>query len=740
MSWFPEMLYRSTMRKSVFAVGGVLLLLVLLSPVASAQQNPPKPQPSDDVLRINTELVQTIVTVTDKQGQFVDGLKKESFELRVDSQAVPISFFENIVAGSLKDRTVGIPKSKESRAKEDQTDALSFRQRTIIFFVDDRHLSLESVDRTRKTLTNFIDKQMGQNDLVAIASASGQIGFLQQFTDEKDVLRAAVARLNHVPYVVTDYAGNPGGRMTENMAMSIERKDDPDVFEFYVQDCLKFAPRGATRPERATIRRQCEVEVQNRARQILVQAGTVTSETYYSLETLLDSAAQMPGSKLAFFLSDGFLADTGPRGRIATNQLNRLTDKARRAGVVIYTIDARGLVSGSLDATGNVPFDPNGRLESANAREIAASQDALNSLAVDTGGRALRNQNFFDGFINEAVTETSRYYLLAWRPERNDEKREMFKKIAIAVVGRPDLTVRLARSVILNRATDLAKTDKTSDEQKGGAQREPSEDAALRKALNDFHPQQGLPLQLSLMYLDTPTSGIVLTSSVQATTTLLSFGDEEKDPAQVSLAGVVLNDRGKPAGSFKTRLDIKPASSSGNDSSSPGVIYNFRSSLKPGIYQVRVAARDNRTGRLGSAMQWVVIPDFSTHQLSLSSLILGIENVTSKAGNAESVQWSVDKRFAKGSPLKFMAFIYNRSQPVTNNLAARVQVYRDGQTIVSTPFKIVSPDKQADPQRVPFNGEINLSGLQPGRYLLVVTVEDRATQKTASQQTLFYVH
>ena len=102
---------------------------------------------------------------------------------------------------------------------------------------------------------------------------------------------------------------------------------------------------------------------------------------------------------------------------------------------MIYTIDARGLVSGALDATGNVPFDTDGRLESANLREIAASQDALNALAADTGGRALRNQNYFDRFINDALVETSRYYLIAWRPEANDEKNEKLRKIKISVIG-----------------------------------------------------------------------------------------------------------------------------------------------------------------------------------------------------------------------------------------------------------------------------------------------------------------
>ena len=251
---------------------------------------------------------------------------------------------------------------------EDRTAPPSVRRRTIVFFIDDRHLSLDGVGRTRKTLLNFINKQMGQNDLVAIASASGHIGFLQQFTDNKEVLRAAVGRLSHVPYSVTDYGKNPGSPMTEYMALTIEQKDDPGVFEFYVQDCLKWTlkPPGARRNARA----QCEVEVKNRARQILLQAGAVTSSSYYSLETLLQSVEKMPGSKLAFFISDGFLADTGPRSQVGRDRLGRITDNARRAGVVIYTIDARGLISGALDATGSVPFDSGGMLENANLREI----------------------------------------------------------------------------------------------------------------------------------------------------------------------------------------------------------------------------------------------------------------------------------------------------------------------------------------------------------------------------------
>src|SRR5688500_19560535 len=40
----------------------------------------------------------------------------------------------------------------------------------------------------------------------------------------------------------------------------------------------------------------------------------------------------------------------------------------------------------------------------------------------------------------------------------------------------------------------------------------------------------------------------------------------------------------------------------------------------PGLYQVRVAARDALSGRVGTAKSWIQIPDLSAKKLTLSSL------------------------------------------------------------------------------------------------------------------------
>src|SRR5690349_2238351 len=94
-----------------FAVTGLLGFwwAILSLPVISAQTAPQKPaEAQDDIIRVNTELVQTDVMVFDKQGHFVDGLKSDQFALKVDDKATPITFFERVAAGKAgTDQTTG---------------------------------------------------------------------------------------------------------------------------------------------------------------------------------------------------------------------------------------------------------------------------------------------------------------------------------------------------------------------------------------------------------------------------------------------------------------------------------------------------------------------------------------------------------------------------------------------------------------------------------------------------------
>src|SRR5882724_3620764 len=181
--------------RSTYIRAVVFLCALLFAPAISAQTQPQKPaEEQGDVSRVNTELVQTDVMVFDKKGHFVDGLKGDQFALKVDNKPTSISFFERVTSG--KENPTRNPGATGSGSTS-SPGPMIVRGRTVIFFVDDLHLAPDSLVRTRKALLEFIERGMNEKDQVAITSSSGQIGFLQQFTDDKVALRSAVARLNY---------------------------------------------------------------------------------------------------------------------------------------------------------------------------------------------------------------------------------------------------------------------------------------------------------------------------------------------------------------------------------------------------------------------------------------------------------------------------------------------------------------------------------------------------------------
>src|SRR4051812_3958163 len=176
--------------------------LCLLAPASAQQTDTPAPVKDDEeVVRISTELVQTDVMVFDKEGKFVDGLKPEQFELRVDGKPQQVVFFERVKAGTVnEDAQIAAARGGAGGALAGGAAVPLDRGRTLVFFVDDLHLSPTSAITIRKTIQRFIDEELGQNDEAAVVSASGLVGFLSQLTDNKAVLRAAVERINTRPY------------------------------------------------------------------------------------------------------------------------------------------------------------------------------------------------------------------------------------------------------------------------------------------------------------------------------------------------------------------------------------------------------------------------------------------------------------------------------------------------------------------------------------------------------------
>jgi VWFA-related protein len=364
-------------------------LCVCALPFHALAQKPPAGQKTEQAakpIRIGVGLVQTDVTVFDRENRFVDNLRPGQFELKVDGVVQPISFFELVSSGSPHDEEIWAKaEGKPVPAATKPAASVSDAERTILFFVDDWHMSAEDIVYSRAALASLIDKSMGVHDRAVIFAASGQLGFLQQLTDNKAVLHAALHRLNFQSAGVEDLEWPP---MTEGHAVSIDQ-NDPDVINYF---CL--AMQGtAWDTSRSSSRGGCSTQlmqvIHDRASRLANLSAAVAERSLSALRDLVRSCAALPGRKVIFFLSDSFVLQ--PQRSDIGERMRQLTDAAAHGGIVIYSLDTRGLVVGLPEAKTKRAPDTLGNLAHSAYSEVMTQQDALNALASDTGGRFLLN-------------------------------------------------------------------------------------------------------------------------------------------------------------------------------------------------------------------------------------------------------------------------------------------------------------------------------------------------------------
>ncbi|HWT03543.1 MAG TPA: VWA domain-containing protein [Pyrinomonadaceae bacterium] len=732
------------------------LALVAFSLPADAQQEgrAQAAGQADDIVRVTTELVQTEIMVFDKHGRFADGLRPEQFELTLAGTKQAVSFFERVRAGSASEAAQLAATRKPSAtapapaAKADAPEAseslASDRGRVIFFFVDDVHLSGASVARARAALTRFVEREMNPNDRVAIVSASGQIGFLQQLTDNPAVLRAAIARISD-KRTPEAYGGKT--RISEYMASQIQDYRNLELYTYLMEAVkveMQAGPGNRHGDHELASSYSAGPHLRNRLYQIETQARMATMGTLDALRGLMLSSAQLPGRKLVFFISDGFIVNERKVG--ALEALRSVTQTAERSGVVVYTMSLResslGLGS-SVDASTNDYVDPYSRKAGATFGELAAAQEPLRTIADETGGRAILNPDSLDEGIREAIRETSDYYVLAWRPATT-EQREGRLRLKVSIKDRPDLRVRLRNSIyepaatagaqVVSKAAGNSKESGNAKETAAAkAQQQASPDAQLLTALGALYPRRALPVSLSVGYMQAAEP--ILRLSMQTEREALDLDPQPgAKQAFLDVIGAAVDDRGIVV-TFKQVVTVA------HESTPPGegsvVVWNQQLNVKPGLYQVRVAVRERASGRTGGAQQWIEVPDASQAVFNLSSIFLG-ERRGGQGAHAEqagqkSVTVDVDHKFARTSALRFQTYVYNAGGPVW----IHAQVLRNRRPVMTlAPARV---PLTADPARLPYWAEIALDKLPAGQYTLQVSATNEAGKATAAQRINFSV-
>ena len=383
-----------------------------------------------------------------------------------------------------------------------------------------------------------------------------------------------------------------------------------------------------------------------------------------------------------------------------------MTDFANRAAVVIYTLDARGLETVGLTA-GDSTSDFNSNQVALQLAERSNSlidtQQGLGFLSAFTGGLAIRNSNDLNLGIKKVLDDQQGYYLIGYRPDDSTfatvDGKSKFHHISLKVKREGSYSVRTRNSFYgrINESTSPKLTPKQQ----------------LEDALTSPFTSSDIQLKLTSIFANNMAHGSLLQSFLHVSASDLTFTTEADGSrkATFNIAAVTFGDNGKVLDEFGYPVSITVPASEFERINKDGFVYSLGIPIKkPGAYQLRMAIRDETTERIGSAMQFVEVPDLKKNKLTVSGILLSgipltrylngssgpsatqkLEGANLEANpNANSAV-----RIFKGNQALIYAFnIYNA--PIDKKtgkaqLKTQVRLYRDGQLIFTGDEVAFSP-------------------------------------------------
>jgi VWFA-related protein len=669
-----------------------LFAIVAIAGAAVSQEQ--KKENPDNIVKISAQLVQIDVVVTDKAGKAVAGLKREDFELYDNGKIQDISHF-----GYETTRTRSVEGDIEETHTLPKAITAPEVKRVLAFVVDTLHMKPENVYRTRQMLENFIDKQMEPGDLALILPTAGGSGLFQQFTSDQRLLHRAADRLR--PFIfstdTTPYrsVGNPFG-----------------------QTSSAASPVGMGRGGRAAPPRLPQSRSLPGTNSDPLEEADVRS-TLGTLNNLINSMKQLPGRKLALFVSEGlriFQTDT-------SQDLRQTTDLAARADVVFYTIDPRGLDPLNISAADDLAGQDPGDFLSNKRDDFHESQDSLNALALDTGGKFFRDNNDIKKGLANMLDENSGYYLLGFQPEGSKWDGK-YHKLKVALRARSDLTVAFRKGYLAQE--DKPKVKENVD----------PKIADNIAAIGSPLVRRDIDLQLTPFYHDDAKRDLVMTTLLHIDASQLHFDQADgryKD--KLNLIGFVLDSNGKTVDGFSEELNLNLLPQHYEQSLKTGFLATRVLTVKPGVYQMRVLVREADSGKLGTANNYIEVPNLKTDRLALSSIFMSPPKdnqgrVAESAGQGATLS---QRRFKRGGQMEYMLIVYNaesEGHDSQTQLEMRTRIMKGGRSIFSgQPRAVVPLAESTPPKRIITGGTLSLGQLAAGDYTLEITVRDKLRKK-----------
>jgi VWFA-related protein len=674
--------------------------------------------------------------IVTRDGKQVTDLTAEDFEIFEDGRPQTItnfSYISTIPAGASSSPNIAATPRGNTRTDKNGPPVLPAivrpqdTRRTIAVVVDDLGVSFESMELIRKQLRRFVDEQILPNDLVAIIRTGGEVGAMQQFTTDKRLLHRAIEGLRRNPCSrVGVSAFRPVGGSTVGVCGRPQ-----------------FSLPRTTRALRFIVQGMRELP----GRKSLV----ILSDSF----PLTDADSLLPGSIIAPVSArigeDAVIGDAVSASDSSDFSseagLRKIAELAIRASVVIYGVDTRGMQVTGLSAVDN--FSANGvgvgtrgigsitslTRATLTTRSRLLQLDRAGSvlLARETGGFLVRNSNDFG--LQRVMRDQEGYYLIAYRPRSTTFNRK-FHHIK-ARVKRPGVTVR-TREGFFGVTDEEARPIELTNRDK------------MNIALMSPFGAVDIDVRLTALFANVPVTGSLLRSLLYFQARDLTFTDEPDGWHQstFNLSGIVFGDNGAVVNQVNETRTLRLQGKEYDRALRDGIVYQLDMPIKnPGAYQFRVAVRDATSSRIGTAGQFIEVPDLKK-ELALSGITLssgtasttperpGSNGTARPAGDQivadNSMANPANRRFHKGSNLFFGYVVYQAQLDKTTRLpglTAQAKIFRDGKLVYEGGLKPLDHTGQIDLERITGGGGVQLGMLPPGEYILQIFVNDALAQE-----------
>jgi VWFA-related protein len=531
-------------------------------------------------LRVN--LVQVKVVVRNDKGELVRDLEREDFQLFDQGKLQPISTFDVETPETRKARTEAAAKTQQGADAEAPQQTMALPERFVALVFDDIHLKVEDATFVRSSARKLIET-MTPTDRLGIFGTSEQVKL--DFTSDKEALEQTLNSIIPRPKMgkINDVTNCPD--VTHYMADQAINKNDTNVLPVVATETLQCMFGGNTQMLAAA-----QQQAASALQQALVAGDTDNEFTYRALEDIIRRLSGMPGERVIALASPGFILSTQFVDETG------IIDRATKAGIVINTVDARGLYT--PDIMGDVSQHDTDTVQTAGYKATYRTQEqnedtfVLMDFANGTGGTFFHNSNDLEAGLSRAGGTPEVSYILGFSPQ-NQKMDGRYHTIKVTLTDKRKYSIQARRGYYAPK--------KVNDPEEQAK-------AEMQEAVFSQDEIQDLPLDLQTQYFK---SGDDAHLSVVSHIDLKGVHFRKADGRNfdnLTVATVIFDENGNFVTGGEKILEMRLLDATYSKLSRTGLVMKSSFDVKPGKYMVRQVIRDSEGAQMAAKNGAVVIP------------------------------------------------------------------------------------------------------------------------------------